>query len=203
MASQRRRINRFASPISGTIRTKSRSRVFKYAWARFLSAALIVAFIGQHGFAQACQQWTGDETCDSSQQIGYGSNDYCSKPIPCLHGPRMTSCPDDYCARPMPRVTVPAQSSCADDYCSKPLPKLCPAQPAEIQQSPPRPKSKTDMPRSCNCRSRTFSIVDGDSCCQDDYCRKPLPCLTWPRLQAATGCDATGCPCDAEKRENR
>ena len=175
MASQRRRINRLASPISGTIRTKSRSRVFKYAWARFLSAALIVAFIGQYGSAQACQQRIGCEPCEIWQQIGDESNDYCSKPIPCLPGPRMTSRPD---VSPVPgRCPVLRsllESSLLDDDCSKPLPKLCPTPPVEIQESRKRPKSKADTPRSL-LAPVLFSVVGGESCCQDDYCRKPLP----------------------------
>ena len=126
----------------------------------------------------------------SGSRSAMESNDYCSKPIPCLPGPRMTSCPDDFCARPTPCVTVPTQSSCADDYCSKPLPKLCPTPPAEIQESRKRPQSKPVVHQSCHCRSRPFSVVGGESCCQDDYCCKPLPCLTWPQLRAATGCGA-------------
>jgi hypothetical protein len=200
MANQRRRINRFVSPISGAIRNKSQHTFLRCTWARFLSGALVVAFIGQYGSAQACQQRIGGEPCEIWQQIGDESNDYCSKPIPCLPGPRMTSCPDDFCARPTPCVTVPTQSSCADDYCSKPLPKLCPTPPVEIQESRKRPKSKPVVHQSCSCRSRPFSIVGGMSCCQDDYCRKPLPSLRWPQLCAPTGCGAAGCPCDAKKR---
>ena len=200
MANQRHRKNRFALPISGAFRIKSRNTFFRCTLARCISAALVVAFFGQNEIALACQQQIGDETCDGCQQISCESNDYCSKPIPCLPGPPITSCPDDYCARPTPCVTVPARSSCADDYCPKPVPELCPVPPPEIQQSPKRPKAKPDIPQSCHCLSRRFLVVGVKACCEDDYCRKPLPCLAWPQLRAPTGCGAAGCPCDAEKR---
>ncbi len=188
-------------PVPGSRRAKSPGTVLHRALTKWIAAVMVIACFCQDVSALACQQRIGDETCDDCRQTACGSNDYCPKPIPDCPCPQMTGGPGKYCTKPMPCITVPAESTCPDDYCSKPAPELCRRPMPCTEQLPMAPGTRPGICQPSHCRSRSFLVVGGATCCQDDYCRKPLPCLAWPQLLAPNGCGADGCPCDAGKRQ--
>ncbi len=210
MTIQTKKRRRVPGMASGAPQIRFRDPGFSRKWPKWIAVAFVMSCFGHDAWALDGLPRNRNESSGACHQAAYQSNDFCPKPIPCLAPPKMTSRPGDYCAKPAPWIAIPAESRCPDDYCSKPTPKLCrfpapefPAPEIPAPENEPAPavsKPNPGVRQTCRFRTQPFLVVGGSDC-EDDYCRKPKPCLTWPLLSAPTDCKDVGCACKLPLRK--
>ena len=62
----------------------------------------------------------GDSRCFC---LPWCNDDYCAKPLPCLHIPHRACRCDDYRAKSFPKLPCPPRAFRASAFCPKPLPR--------------------------------------------------------------------------------